>query len=110
MQMSNPRNPKVCKEAILCVVLGVCWAQQSLYHWIVCVHRGLLLAMAETHHQTQVSYDRGHDHLKARFNFSKISALTNPYFNKRASLFFSTTRCRKVLFPPSVLVWRRGLR
>jgi len=76
--MSNPGGPKYRKKAILCAVWGVCRRQQGLYDWIACVHGGLLLAMTETHDQTHVRHDCGHDHLKAGFGFPDISALTNP--------------------------------
>ena len=56
--------------------------------WIGRVHGGLLLAVTETHHQTQVRDDRGHDHLKAGFDFSKISALTNPQSHQAGNPMF----------------------
>src|SRR5438105_15061345 len=77
--MSNPRHPSIRKKAILLVGSTVCRCGQGLGDWIDgCVHGRLLLAVTETHDQTQVRYDRGQDDLKAGFVFSKISALPNP--------------------------------
>src|SRR5438128_7926844 len=61
MWMSNPRHPSIRKKAILLVGSTVCRCGQGLSHWMSCVDGGLLLAVTETHDQTQVRYDRGQD-------------------------------------------------
>ena len=85
---SAAKDPNTDKNAIL----RIGWRREDLSLWIGWIQGGILVAMTETHNQSEIRHNRCQDHLKAGFGFPEISALTdsqshqagNPMFNDNA--------------------------